>query len=152
VKKLLAVTLIIAGFMACQKGRKPETGTATTGQITQELLDLDKVIVKSPPPLVAITSPIDIEFRQPMVPEHLKNTILDENPFEFDPDITGHAQWLSTQLLRFQPENYLPAGKTVQGVLRGEIAFGRQRPVNDFSFSFKVAEQEVLGEIGRAHV
>ncbi len=128
---LSAVCLLIA----C--GKKEETvPQKTVAQQLQQQLDLDKAIVRTPPAIVAITAPLDIEFREPMIPSHLKGTVLDKSPFTFEPNIEGHAKWQSQRLLRFIPDENLPAGERIDGTLHGKVAFGQQKKVNDFQFSF----------------
>jgi len=147
--KRLIPLLIIGLFLGCQKktdsrDEVPESISPAVAEQLETRLDLNDVIIQTPPALVSTTSPIDIEFREAVVPGHFKGIVLDKNPFSFDPDVAGHARWISTKLLRFIPDDHLPAGQKIEGVLHGKTAFGQQKSVNDFTFSFKVAEQEVL--------
>lgn len=130
--------------------RRDSKGTpaGSVAEMLQQHLDMDDAVVGTPPKLVPISATIDISFREPVVPPHLAGTVLDRNPFTFKPHIDGHAKWVSTKRLRFVPENRLPAGVTVQGLLEGKAAFGEQKDVDDLEFSFKVAEQEVIGLTG----
>ncbi len=151
-KRLIPILLIFLFFSCAKKedqeqrrqGAQPETIAEWLG----EELDLSSVIVQTPASIVSAKDPLDIEFRDPVVPDHLKGNILDKNPFTFDPKIEGHALWLSRRILRFVPDGNLPPGKEIRGKLLGKIAFGEQKSVNDFHFSFKVAEQEVLSLVG----
>jgi len=139
--KKAAIFLLLIVFLGCEK---KEEDQLTLAQQLQEFLDLQEVIVQKPPSLVAITANLDIGFREPVIPQHLVGIVLDNNPFSFEPKVEGHAQWTSSQLLRFYPDENFPAGATIKGTLVGKIAFGEQKNVNDFHFTFKVAEQEII--------
>jgi len=145
---LSAVCLLIA----CGKKEEKTIPQKTVAQQIEQQLNLDKVIIRTPPPIVAITAPLDIEFNKPMISSHLKGTVLDKSPFTFEPNIEGHAKWQSQRLLRFIPDENLPAGERINGTLHGKVAFGQQKNVNDFQFSFRIAEQEVLSLEGDFNV
>ncbi|UCG52091.1 MAG: hypothetical protein JSW58_00635, partial [Candidatus Latescibacterota bacterium] len=143
--KRILVLLLVCLLVSCgKKEEKEKAPPPTTAVWLEEALDLDKAIVRTPPKIVSTTAKIDVEFRDPVVPSHLEGSVLDQNPFVFEPPIEGHAKWLSPRILRFVPDDRLPAGQRISGTLYGKIAFGEQKNVNDFRFSFKVAEQEVL--------
>jgi alpha-2-macroglobulin len=144
-KQVVAV-LLCACVLSCQK-KSPEQGLPPASSV-QELvnrpLDLNKTVVGKPPALISVLASIDIVFNEPAVPEHLAGTTLDKSPFGFEPDIKGGAKWISQSQLRFIPGKPLSPGVSYKAVLHGKQAFGSQRNVNDFSFSFKTAEQEVM--------
>ncbi|MBD3318275.1 MAG: hypothetical protein GF344_21030, partial [Chitinivibrionales bacterium] len=147
--KGISLLFFIVLFVSCsERGdnnrAKQVKADPSIREVLWEQLDLEKEVIATPSAVIGITDPIDIRFREPVIPSHLVGTVLDKNPFSFDPPLKGSAQWLSTTLLRFTPHGELPAGKEVHGVLHGAIAFGEQGSVNDLQFSFKVAEQEVL--------
>jgi uncharacterized protein YfaS (alpha-2-macroglobulin family) len=139
-KKAVVFILLILIFCCDKK----EELKPTIAEQLQQYLDLEKVIIQTPPTLVSITADLNIAFSEPVIPNHLVGSVLDKNPFSFEPEIEGSAQWISQKMLRFSAADNLPAGKTVAGILNGKIAFGEQKNVNDFRFTFKVAEQEIL--------
>jgi len=139
---IFSLIILVMIMFACKK-EQDETPHFTVEK-TEQYLDLGDEIIGTPPELVSITSKIEIEFRNDVIPEHLGGTTLDENPFSFEPATRGVAHWISTRILRFEPDTNLPAGVEVKGKLIGKIAFGQQKNVNDFTFSFKVAEQEII--------
>jgi uncharacterized protein YfaS (alpha-2-macroglobulin family) len=141
--RIFILVIILSLFLSCQK-KKKEIEPGTLAEQFREKISLDDEIIQAPPSIVPITSCIDIEFRKPLVPSHLRGTILDKNPFTFEPQIEGYSKWISAQLLRFFPDDNLPAGKSIQGTLHGKILLGEQREVDDFHFTFKVADQEIL--------
>ncbi len=141
-RRFLILVLFIPLFLHCSK-EEQSVQQKTEGQ-ADIFLDLNEVISKTPPELVSIRSTVELTFREPVVPDHLSGTVLDKNPFRFEPQIEGYAEWLSPSVLRFVPAETLPAGTEVEGNLIGKIAFGDQKDVNNFTFRFKVAEQEVL--------
>jgi len=144
-KRVLIAVLLACIAVSC--GKKEEEKKAPPEPSAERLrqeLDLEEAIVGTPPEVVSTTATIDITFRDPVVPAHLVGTVLDKNPFVFDPKIEGHAEWLNRRVLRFVPEKRLPAGKRIKALLRGKIAFGERKKVGDFHFSFEVAEQEIL--------
>jgi len=147
--KRILVLLLACCLIACtKKEEKQKLPPPEAAEWLEEALDLDKAIVRTPPPIVSSTAELDIEFRDPVVPAHLEGTVLDKTPFSFDPSIEGHATWLTQRILRFVPDKPLPAGRTIDGTLFGRVAFGEQKKVDNFRFSFKVAEQEVLSLAG----
>jgi hypothetical protein len=145
-KRVFVAVLLCAFFVSCQK-KHSERGLPPASSV-QELinrpLDLNKTVVAKPPSIISVLAPIDIIFNEPVIPPHLAATVLDKSPFSFKPEIKGVAKWLSQTQLRFTPNKPLSAGVTYEAVLYGKQAFGSQRNVNDFSFSFKTAEQEVI--------
>ena len=135
---------------SCQKtDTQQKTASPEVLQLLEEKLDLNKSILSSPPPRLSAASTIDIVFSEPVVPDHMTGSVLDKNPFSFKPQINGKAQWINRTLLRFTPDSYMPAGEKIEGMLNGKTAFGRQKNVNDYSFSFQVAEQEIMDISGR---
>ena len=141
-KYLKFVLFLFILFSCAEKDEKPDLD-ATASQLQKEL-DLNEVIMQTPPSIVSSTSTIDLIFRDPVIPSHMKGLILDENPFHFEPEISGNAEWQSERLLRFVPDKNLPAGIQIKATLDGRILLGTQKNVNNFVFTFKVAEQEVL--------
>ncbi len=141
-KYLKFVLFLFILFSCAEKDEKPDLD-ATALQLQKEL-DLNEVIMQTPPSIVSSTSTIDLIFRDPVIPSHMKGLILDENPFHFEPEISGNAEWQSERLLRFVPDKNLPAGIQIKATLDGRILLGAQKNVNNFVFTFKVAEQEVL--------
>jgi uncharacterized protein YfaS (alpha-2-macroglobulin family) len=145
-RRLIAILLILTVF-SCQKkdsAQKEETASPDVAEQLAEATDLSKVIIQTPPGLISVNSTIDLAFNKDMVPEHRINSIMDKNPFSFDPPLQGTTVWITPRLLRFRPETALPAGMRFHGTLIGKRLMGEQKSVNDFSFEFKVAEQEVI--------
>lgn len=142
-RRLLPV-LVLCTLVSCAKKEEDRRPPEQVEVAQVEMLDLNEAIVASPGGIVSATAPLDITFRDPAIPNHLEGTVLDRNPFAFNPEISGHAEWVSRKLLRFVPDERLPGGLHIEGVLNGKVAFGEQRHVNNFSFSFKIAEQEIM--------
>jgi uncharacterized protein YfaS (alpha-2-macroglobulin family) len=147
-KRILVLLLVCLAVSCAKKEEKKETLPPTTAEWLEEALDLDKAVVRTPPPIVSCGANIEIEFRDAVIPAHMEGVVLDKNPFVFEPSIDGRTSWLTRRILRFTPDKRLPAGREVQATLRGKTAFGEQKRVNDFRFAFKVAEQEVLSLSG----
>lgn len=126
-----------------EKISQQETSQAIQKKLGQKI-DLNSVVVKTPPAIIRSTEPIILTFIKPIVPNHLINTTLQENPFTFQPDIPGSATWRSGQELRFIPDVTLTGGQVYQGVLDGEILMGDPGKGQTINFQFKVAEQEVM--------
>ncbi len=141
-KKVLCIGLILLVCACQQKGDKQISPEIAAFQ--GEKLDLNDALLHYPNGLVSSAAPLDFEFKEPVIPRHFIGTELDESPVSFEPRIKGKAQWLSETNLVFKPADFLPAGKTINGVFKGKTAFGADKKVNDFKFSFKVAEQEVI--------
>ena len=136
--------------LACQKQAENTIESASPAVATAlaEKMELDKAIIQTPPSIISASATLDIHFREPVMPAHFSHVVLDESPFTFHPDINGHAEWVSPQLLRFTPEATLPPGTDYTAVLSGKTAFGSQKNADDFHFSFKTAQQEVIAYSG----
>ncbi|MBN2001060.1 hypothetical protein JW935_26175 [candidate division KSB1 bacterium] len=140
---ILVVGLFV--IFSCGKEKQPAERPVDMGVVGESKpIDLNKEIIGTPPSVVSVTSSIDITFKESMVPDHFRGTVLDKTPFSFEPKINGYAIWISPTLLQFRPEDGLPAGEQVTGRLNGKILLGEQKNVNDFAFSFKVGEQEII--------
>ena len=87
---------------------------------------------------------MELAFNTEVIPSHLCGTVLDQSPFTFQPPVDGESRWLSQTLIRFTPSEHLKPGITYRGLFKGKTAFGEQCNVNDYEFTFKTAEQEVL--------
>jgi uncharacterized protein YfaS (alpha-2-macroglobulin family) len=145
IKVVVAVSLFM--LIVCSK-KSSEYQSNVPGSVAEQVgapLDLNQAIIQTPPSPLSVNAPIEVEFREPVVPEHRSGVIMDKSPFEFKPAIKGKASWVGTRRLRFQPADVLPAGISFQATIKGSVAFGSKRKVNDFSFSFKTAEQEIIG-------
>lgn len=145
-RHVIVAVALCALVASCQKkqGGREMPPASSVQELINRPIDLDKAVVGKPPSFVSVVAPIDIYFGEPVVPPHLANTALDKSPFGFKPDIKGQAKWISQNQLRFTPDKPLAAGVTYEATLYGKQAFGSQRDVNDFSFTFKTAEQEVV--------
>jgi hypothetical protein len=129
--RILTLAILAVLISACEK--KPEDKEPVPETVADQLakkLDLDKAVIRKPAKLVSVNASVDLAFRSAVIPPHLAGTILDKSPFEFEPDISGSAKWISTSLIRFTPEKPLPPGTEFKAVFRGKVAFGRQRNVN----------------------
>jgi alpha-2-macroglobulin len=140
-----AAVLFLAICSVC--GKKEKAAATVAGQLDQKI-DLSSVVAAKPAAIVSVLATIDLEFSTALVPQHQVGGVLDRSPFEFDPAISGHAQWLSTAAIRFTPSKPLTPGKQYKGVFKGKIALGSQRKVDNYEFSFKAAEQEILNVDG----
>lgn len=122
--------------------------STSISNLVETPLILSKEIVQTPASPLSVSAVIEIGFREPVVPEHLAGVVLDKNPFEFFPSIKGKATWISFSKLRFTPERAMPPGTAYKAQLNGMTAFGANRSVDNFNFTFKTAEQEVVGFMG----
>jgi hypothetical protein len=145
-RRVIATVVLCLLAVSCKKesGVKGLPPASSVSELINKPLDLNRAVVGKPASLISVLAPIDIIFNEPVVPPHLASTTLDKSPFTFKPEIKGVARWVSQNLLRFTPDNPLAAGVTYEAALNGKQAFGSQRNVNDFTFSFKTAEQEVV--------
>lgn len=107
-------------------------------------LDLNKTVVSQPPPIMSISATIDLSFNSEVIPPHMAGTVIDKSPFAFKPSIDGQAKWLSQTSIRFTPYQNLKPGTSYTGIFKGKTAFGDNHNVNNYEFTFKTAEQEVL--------
>jgi len=133
-------------YTSCQK-KKGAAGTPPAGSVDEMLnrpLTLENVIVSKPPSIMSVLAPIDLNFNEPVIPQHQVGSVLDKSPFEFKPEIKGSAKWISQTAIRFNPTRPLAAGVSYEAVFTGKTAFGTQRNVDNFKFSFKTAEQEII--------
>ena len=141
-KTLFLISLII--FSACSDKVEEKTVSETI----QEKVDLKKQLVVGPESLVPLSQPIALIFNDVLVPYHLIGVELAENPFSFEPKISGQAKWELGNKLTFTPNTVLPAGQKYNLKIDGKKAIGNNRDVNNLNFSFKVMEQEVLSAKG----
>lgn len=160
-RPLVFPVIAISVFLyACKKKEAPPPGATSIAEDLAKPLDLSQAVTARPAAIVSVNAELDLEFDRDLVPPHLKGQTLDKNPFEFTPPIEGKAQWLDRNIIRFTPDAPLPAGRSFTGKFHGRVALGDQRNVNDYEFTFKVAEQEALdldgdfvpdAEEGRTH-
>ncbi|MBD3421598.1 MAG: hypothetical protein GF398_15895 [Chitinivibrionales bacterium] len=136
----------LAALLSCQQ-RSTERAGKTPSRVREQLeefSDLNDAVVSQPPRIMSVAAAIDLTFNTAVIPQHQSGKMLDKSPFLFEPSIKGSAQWLSQTLIRLTPSVNLKPGTTYKGTFIGKIAFGEQRNVNDYTFKFKTAEQEVL--------
>lgn len=141
VKKLFFL-LIISTLLSCNT--KDEQKNIAKSNLSGSFIDLDKIVVSQVPQIISVSSPVDLAFNTEVIPPNLCGTVLDQSPFTFQPPVAGEARWLSQTLIRFTPSEHLKPGIAYKGLFRGKTAFGDQCNVNDYEFTFKTAEQEVL--------
>ena len=92
-RRLTAILLILILF-ACQKetpDQKKESASPDVAEQLADVTDLGKAVIQTPPGLISVNSTIDITFGRDMVPEHRINSMMDKNPFSFEPPIQGTA-------------------------------------------------------------
>ncbi|MCF7841107.1 MAG: hypothetical protein K9N22_10060 [Candidatus Marinimicrobia bacterium] len=144
----VSISFFWIGSCSSDKDEPGEIGQqATSRAIQKELgqkIDLDNLVINKPPAILRSTEPIILTFQKPVVPTHLVNTNLADNPFTFQPKISGTASWRSPRELRFIPDVQLTAGKFYQGTLDGEKLLGDPGKGQEITFQFKIAEQEIL--------
>lgn len=139
--KKACLTLILT-LLSCNI--KEEHKNIGKANLSGTFIDLGKIVVSQVPQIISVTSPVDLVFNTEVIPPHLSGLVLDQSPFTFQPPIEGESRWLSQTLIRFTPSKHLKPGITYKGVFKGKTAFGEQCNVNDYEFSFKTAEQEVI--------
>lgn len=146
-KKLLLFVLPLFLFQSCeqQTGDKPLKTPETVAEAQWQALNLEKTIVGTPGEIVSVEAPIDLTFNREVIPPHLSGKVLDKSPFQFDPPVKGSAKWLNQVTVRYTPSERLEPGREYDVVFKGKTAFGTGKNVNDYTFSFKTAEQEVVG-------
>ncbi len=142
-KKITFFCLVLLICACQQKGDKGHVSPELAA-FQEKKLDLNDALLHYPNGLLSSAATLSFEFKEPVIPRHFIGIDLDASPLSFEPKIPGKAKWLSETSLVFKPVDFLPAGKTVNGVLIGKIAFGANKKVNDFKFTFQVAEQEVI--------
>ncbi len=144
--KKLIFCLIFCLLAACQK-ESPGTAESASPQTAarlSETVHLGKIIVKGPSALLSVNSDIDIVFNRDMVTENRTGLVLSENPFLFKPQLKGQALWASRNTLRFEPDEALPPATTYEAVLDGKKLMGEQQEADNYTFRFKILEQEVI--------
>lgn len=139
---ILVLSLIFT--FGCDKSDKPVTQSTVPGSVVEEKIELDKEVLSVPEGIVPISAKLSIQFRNEMVSSYQVNTVLAKSPFKFSPEIKGETKWVDRKTVVFQPDKPLPAGSNITGEFNGKTAFGSQKDVDNLSFSFKVAEQEVM--------
>ncbi len=149
-KKLLLLVLPLFFLQSCeqQAGDKPSKTPESVSEAQWQELNLNKAIVGTPGDIVSVESPIDLTFNKEVIPPHMSGKVLDKSPFQFDPPVQGSAKWLNQVTVRYTPSDRLEPGTNYSVLFKGKVAFGTGKSVNDFSFSFKTAEQEVVGFTG----
>ena len=90
-KRIIVLLLVCLVFSCAKKEEKKEAPEPTTAEWLGEALDLDKAVVRTPPPIVSTTAHLEIEFRDAVVSAHMEGAVLDKNPFVFNPSIDGRA-------------------------------------------------------------
>lgn len=139
-KRLLFVLLAFF-IITCSQQNKQELPANLP---EKKKINLDQEIIQTPPRLVSSKTILEIQFRDNIAPDHFVDLILDKSPFECTPDIKGTAKWITPKILHYIPDTYLKPGQEYTCKLLGKILLGKNHEVNDFTFSFKVAEQEVM--------
>jgi uncharacterized protein YfaS (alpha-2-macroglobulin family) len=144
-KRLIAVTVLMAMVLGCG-GKGTDHGSAQG--LGEGPIDLHKEVVKTPDAVVSVIAPLEVTFRNPLIPDYLVGSTLDNTPFTFKPAVVGTSIWVSTTTLQFTPQKAMAPGVDYKAVLKGKALFGSKRKVNDLAFSFKTAEQEVVSFVG----
>ncbi len=149
-RKFLYLVLPLFLFQSCDKqtGDKPSKTPESVSEAQGQVLNLEKAIVGTPGDIVSVEDPIDLTFNKEVVPPHMSGKVLDKSPFQFDPPVKGSAKWLNRVTVRYTPGERLEPGRKYNVEFKGKVAFGTGKNVNDYSFSFKTAEQEVVGFTG----
>jgi alpha-2-macroglobulin len=144
--------LLFALLMCFGCSSKEDGGEPLQMGIAEDLLGkkiaLADYVVAKPAKVLSALSFIELEFKRPMVPPHLVGADLGVGPVELSPALEAKASWVSTTLLRLQPKNPLPAGQKFSGKLVGKKAFGAGVDVDNYPFTFQVAQRELLEVTG----
>lgn len=94
------------------------------------------------------TSGVQVRFARNMVPFDAVGKALPENPFHFEPKISGTVQWKNPRTLEFVPEKALPSGKSFLAALEMKhIDDSIPGVPSSFPFEFKTIPQGVKVEI-----
>ena len=139
-KYFILFTILLLALTGCGK-KKQKKKTKEPQEVSK--INLENYIYSAPSGFVSLDKNLVIKFEENMVQEHLVNTILDNTPLQFTPNIEGKFYWAQRDKLVFEPTNNLSAGKEFQGVLSGEKAFGKKAAGQKYSFIFKTPEQEI---------
>lgn len=97
---------------------------------------------------ISRTSDIQVRFSENMISEEFVGQELDENPFDFSPEIEGKAIWQNTRTLAFVPAETLEANQLFQSTLNTK-ALNDSLPEmpKAFHFQFKTMPRELEVEV-----
>lgn len=143
-RSIFLLFLIVLGGCNQKPSVPKNKQSQSSDSFNNEFLDLNKTVVSQVPPVLSVASTIDLGFNTAVIASHQTGFVLDKSPFVFEPAVEGSAKWLSVNMIRFTPTRHLKPGVSYKVVFKGKTAFGERRNVNDYEFTFKTAEQEVL--------
>lgn len=141
VKKLILLWSALGLLAACG----PDSGGGDNGPLPESLA---KVIAEATTGLLPRDGVVLVRFNQPMVSSGL-GEVLTDNPFEFNPGVSGKAMWREDSLLVFAPDAPWPASTNFSALLHldrlklSAFSWPSGTP-NEFRFRFATAGREIV--------
>lgn len=93
--------------------------------------------------VISNQSTIKIKLANPVLGKH-KGDVLEQELFEFSPDIEGHVVWIDNQTIEFSPDVILPSGVEFEAVFNLDKVRKVPDKFKDFEFSFQTIRQAVF--------
>lgn len=97
--------------------------------------------------VISRDSSIIIELSYPAIEEDQIGSLIEEDVFEFEPEITGSAIWVDRRTLQFQPEETLPSGQFYAAEFHLDEIMDVPDNVSTFYFQFQVKYQSFNVEV-----
>lgn len=146
----LAVSVFIAFILitlpSCKEGEKRTPIVYTT--------DIAQIIAQSTAGLIRANDTITVVFVDGMISKNMIGVPLNNNPFSFEPSISGTAQWKDERTLQFKPSKPLAYRQNYSAKLTMKTLFDKwhaQSP-QTFDFEFTVAAPELVEYNGDFHL
>ncbi|MBN2280519.1 MAG: hypothetical protein JXQ65_08065 [Candidatus Marinimicrobia bacterium] len=151
--KLLVLSL--SGFLfffGCSEKKdarmlEKQVKSQTQSELFSDIKDGEKIYLSDimahwPQGILALNSQIALHFQKDIIPAHLIDQVLTNQPVSFDPPIAGHAKWLDRKTLIFIPDEDLKMDTEYEGLVNGKLLLGYDDSDN-FKFRFSTPKQQV---------
>ncbi|MCB0381526.1 MAG: hypothetical protein KDD24_09735, partial [Flavobacteriales bacterium] len=128
-KNTVLLLSLILFFTQCSDDEKFEINPAFTGYISGYTSGI-----------ISNSSTIQIRLMNEVSEEVMKSS-LEEDLFDFSPDIKGSKRWIDNRTIEFTPENKLKSGQLFTGTFElGEIV-EVENDLEEFKFQFQTIQQ-----------
>ncbi len=135
---LIAVVFISFTLSSCKETEKRTPIVYTT--------DIAQIIAQSTAGLIRANDTIIVKFVDPMVGKNDIGIELKNNPFSFEPSISGKTQWKDERTLVFTPAKPLSYRQEYRGKMTMKTLFSKwhEQSPQIFDFEFSVSPPELL--------
>ncbi|MCB0408780.1 MAG: hypothetical protein KDD29_01085 [Flavobacteriales bacterium] len=136
-KNTVLLLSLILFFTQCSDDEKFEINPAFTGYISGYTSGI-----------ISNSSTIQIRLMNEVSEEVMKSS-LEEDLFDFSPDIKGSKRWIDNRTIEFTPENKLKSGQLFTGTFElGEIV-EVENDLEEFKFQFQTIQQAIFVQFNR---